>query len=258
MQQPAPENSGAALWRASPKRLSLSLCSVMMSSTRVTYSRDSSTPRNCQSKGQPRSHSTQSHSWHTICKSKLPQQILQRATAVLRNYQNVTSARVTLNPKRKSRLESNGICHSDKSGDASDGEHSYLGQQYAQQHTSHDAVVVQKPDEHSVCAAPDVDNVLNTQALQNTRVRAPQAAPLLWDTSASSKLREADLLCLPTSLNPLSFTKTSSATLPSVVKLFHTSTNYFFRVILQPDKLFHCLKLFVADIFLQEMRPILI
>lgn len=59
---------------------------------------------------------------------------------------------------------------------------SHLGQQYAQQHASHDAVVVQKPNEHSIRAPSDVDDVLNTQALQNIRGRAQQAAPLLWDT----------------------------------------------------------------------------
>lgn len=53
MQQPAPERSGAALGRASPHRLSLSLCSEMMSSTLVMYSKDSSTPKNCQGKGVP-------------------------------------------------------------------------------------------------------------------------------------------------------------------------------------------------------------
>lgn len=40
-----------------------------------------------------------------------------------------------------------------------------LGQQYAEQHASHDAVVVQKPNEHSIRAPSDVDNMLNTQAL---------------------------------------------------------------------------------------------
>lgn len=51
MQQPAPANSGADLCGASWKSLSLSLCSVMMSSTRVMYSKDNSTPRNCKRKG---------------------------------------------------------------------------------------------------------------------------------------------------------------------------------------------------------------
>lgn len=55
---------------------------------------------------------------------------------------------------------------------------SHLGQQYAEQHASHDAVVVQKPNEHGIGAPSDVDNVLNTQALKNIRVRVQQAAPL--------------------------------------------------------------------------------
>lgn len=104
---------------------------------------------------------------------------------------------------------------------------SYLGQQYAEQHASHDAVVVQKPNEHSIRAPSDVDNMLNAQALQNIRVRVQQAVPphVELNICGNSKFREADLVCLPTSLNPLSLTKTSSLILPSVVKLFPTSTN---------------------------------
>lgn len=46
---------------------------------------------------------------------------------------------------------------------------SYLGEQDTQQNTSHDAVVVQKPDEHRIGAPADVDDILDTQALQSNR-----------------------------------------------------------------------------------------
>lgn len=45
----------------------------------------------------------------------------------------------------------------------------YLGEQDAQQNTSHDAVVVQKPNEHCIGAPTDIDDVLDTQALQSNR-----------------------------------------------------------------------------------------
>ena len=54
----------------------------------------------------------------------------------------------------------------------------HLGEQDAQQDARHDGVVVREPDEHCVCAAPHVDDVLHAEALRggawlSARLAAP-------------------------------------------------------------------------------------
>lgn len=68
----------------------------------------------------------------------------------------------------------------------------------------------------------------------------------------SSELREAHLVCLPTSLNPPSLT---SLTLPPVVKLHPNKLLCFLKAILHPSKLLHCLKPVCCSYFSARNTP---
>lgn len=100
---------------------------------------------------------------------------------------------------------------------------SHLGQQYAEQHTGHDAVVVQKPNQHCICASADVYNMLNTQALQDNRadVQTGSGTGIEHSNTWQFKFQGGEFGPPSTALSPLDLTQTSSLILLSAFKLFH-------------------------------------
>lgn len=105
---------------------------------------------------------------------------------------------------------------------------SYLGQQYAEQHAGHDAVVVQKPNQHCVCASADVYNMLNTQALQDNRADVQTGiCTSIWHSNRwQFKFQGGEFDPPSTAFSPLNLTQTSSLILLPAFKWFHIWTSY--------------------------------